>query len=181
MHGIMCRETSQYRWLRTMGSWRIRAAQALARIGGLKRGEQPLSTHERISRREDVVGSSDRGFGFVFAVVFLLLAALKLWQGSAFGYAWLALSAAFAAVAALRPSFLAPLNRLWLKLGLLLHRVVTPVIMGLLFYLVITPMGLIMRLRGTDFLRLKRDPRARSYWIERTPPGPAPASMKNQF
>jgi len=128
-----------------------------------------------------VVGSSDRGFGFVFAVVFLLLAALKLWQGSAFAYVWLPLGAAFAAIAWLRPSLLTPLNRLWLKLGLLLHRVVTPVTMGLLFYLVITPMGLIMRLRGTDFLRLRRDPRADTYWIERTPPGPPPGSMKNQF
>jgi hypothetical protein len=128
-----------------------------------------------------VVGSSDRAFGFLFAAVFLLLAALKFWQGSPFGYVWLALSATFAAAAAVRPGVLAPLNRLWLKLGLLLHRVVTPVIMGLLFYLVITPMGLIMRLRGTDFLRLRRDPRARSYWIERTPPGPPPGTMKNQF
>jgi hypothetical protein len=134
-----------------------------------------------MSRREDVVGSSDRGFGYVFAAVFLLLATLKLWQGSPFGYGWLTLSAIFATAAAIRPGLLAPLNRLWLKIGLLLHRVVTPVIMGLLFYLVITPMGLIMRLRGTDFLRLRRDPRARSYWIERTPPGPPPGSMKNQF
>ena len=134
-----------------------------------------------MSRREDVVGSSDRGFGYVFAAVFLLLATLKLWQGSPFGYGWLTLSAVFATAAAVRPRLLAPLNRLWLKLGLLLHRVVTPVIMGLLFYLVITPMGLIMRLRGTDFLRLRRDPRARSYWIERTPPGPPPGTMKNQF
>jgi Saxitoxin biosynthesis operon protein SxtJ len=91
------------------------------------------------------------------------------------------LSTAFAAAAAVRPHLLAPLNRLWLKLGLLLHRVVTPAIMGLLFYLVITPMGLVMRLRGTDFLRLRRDPRAQSYWIVRTPPGPAPETMKNQF
>jgi carbamoyltransferase len=65
-----------------------------------------------MSRREDVVGSSDRSFGFVFAAVFLLLAALKLWQGSPFGHGWLALSAVLAAAAAVRPSLLAPLNRL---------------------------------------------------------------------
>jgi len=144
-------------------------------------GEVLLATHERISRREEIVGSSDRGFGFVFAAVFLVLAAIKLWQGSPFGFGWFALSAGCAAAALVKPQLLAPLNRLWLKFGLLLHRVVTPLIMALMFYLVITPMGLIMRLRGTDFLRLKRDLHARSYWIERSPPGPAPDTMKNQF
>lgn len=141
-----------------------------------------MSTHERIDRHEEVVGSSDRAFGLVFAGVFTVLTLLKLWRGwTEWGYVWLALAAGFAAVAMAAPSLLAPLNRLWLKFGLLLHKVVNPIIMGLLFYAVVTPIGLLMRSTGKDILRLKREAGAKSYWIERTPPGPAPDTMKNQF
>ncbi len=141
-----------------------------------------MSTHERIERHEEVVGSSDRAFGFVFAGVFTVLALLKLWRGwTDMGYVWLALAAGFGAAAMAAPGLLAPLNRLWLKLGLLLHKVVTPLVMGLLFYAVVTPIGLIMRATGKDILRLKREAGAKSYWIERKPPGPAPDTMKNQF
>jgi len=63
----------------------------------------------------------------------------------------------------------------------LLHHIVSPVALALVFYLAIMPTGLVMRLFGKDFLRLKLDPQAKSYWIERTPAGPAPDSMKNQF
>ena len=67
-----------------------------------------------------------------------------------------------------------PLNRIWLKFGLLLHRVVNPVIMALLFYGTVLPTGLIARAMGKDLLRLKREPNADSYWIVRAPPGPSP-------
>jgi hypothetical protein len=141
-----------------------------------------LSSHERIARAEQVQGSSDRGFGLVFAGFFALLTLLKLWRGwSPWGWAFLGLAAAFAAAAFVAPKTLAPLNRLWLKLGLVLHKVVTPLVMGLLFYGVVTPMGVAMRLMGKDFLRLKRDPGAKTYWIERQPPGPPADTMKNQF
>ncbi len=79
------------------------------------------------------------------------------------------------------PQVLAPLNRLWFKLGLLLHKIVNPIVLGIMFYVVVTPTGLIMRLLGKDLLRLKRDPAAASYWIERTPPGPKPESLGDQF
>lgn len=141
-----------------------------------------MSTHERIDRHEEVVGSSDRSFGFVFAGVFTIITLVKLWRGwSDWGYLWLGLAVAFAVAAAAAPSILAPLNRIWLKIGLALHKVMTPLIMGLLFFLVVTPIGLIMRATGKDILRLKRSPEEKSYWIDRTPPGPAPDSMKNQF
>lgn len=86
----------------------------------------------------------------------------------------------FLAAALLRASLLNPLNRLWMKLGLVLHRIVNPIVMGLLFYGTILPTGLVMRMRGRDLLRLKREPDAESYWIARTP-GPAPESMRDQF
>lgn len=141
-----------------------------------------MSTHERIDRHEEVIGSSDRSFGFVFAGVFTIITLVKLWRGwSDWGYLWLGLAVAFAVAAAAAPSILAPLNRIWLKIGLALHKVMTPLIMGLLFFLVVTPIGLIMRATGKDILRLKRSPEEKSYWIDRTPPGPAPDSMKNQF
>ena len=83
--------------------------------------------------------------------------------------------------ALLRPALLNPLNRIWLKFGLLLHRIVNPVIMALLFYGTVLPTGLVMRAMGKDLLRLKREPDADSYWILRAPPGPAPETMKDQF
>jgi hypothetical protein len=76
---------------------------------------------------------------------------------------------------------LAPLNRLWLKFGLLLHKVVSPIVLGVMFFLVITPIGLTMRAFGKNPLRLKLDKQSGSYWIERVPPGPAPESLKDQF
>ncbi len=79
------------------------------------------------------------------------------------------------------PRILNPLNRLWLKFGLLLYKVVNPIVLGLLFFVTIAPIGLVMRMFGKDFLRLKLDRDAKSYWIERAPPGPPPQSMKNQF
>ena len=78
-----------------------------------------------------------------------------------------------------RTTALAPLNRWWTKV--LLYRVVNPIALGLLFYVAVMPVGLLMRVPGKDPLQLRRDPDAASYWIDRTPPGPAPESMKNQF
>jgi hypothetical protein len=94
---------------------------------------------------------------------------------------WTTAAAALLLLAALvRPSALHPLNRAWMKLGALLHRIVSPLVMGLLFYGTILPTGLVMRMRGKDLLRLKREPDAESYWIARAP-GPAPKTMKDQF
>jgi hypothetical protein len=90
-------------------------------------------------------------------------------------------AALFLAIALLYPSLLHPLNRLWFAFGLLLGRVMTPVVMGLLFVLAVVPTALVMRLRGRDLLRLKIDRESKSYWIMREPPGPPRDSMGNQF
>lgn len=137
--------------------------------------------HEDFSREEHVKAGSDRGFGFVFAGFFALVSALSWWRGHT-GWHWtLPLAAVFLAVALVYPRLLAPLNKLWLKIGLLLYKVMNPLVLGLLFFVTITPIGIVMRLFGKDFLRLRLDRGAKSYWIERTPPGPPPQSMKNQF
>jgi hypothetical protein len=76
---------------------------------------------------------------------------------------------------------LAPLNKLWTKLGLLMGKVMAPIVLGLLLYLVVTPVGLLVRLFGGDPLKLKLDKNSKSYWVTREPPGPAPDTMSNQF
>jgi hypothetical protein len=138
------------------------------------------STHESFDRDEAAQPGSDRTFGLVMAGA---LAFLSLVNGWHLGRVWpwtLATALLFVIAALLWPSSLRPLNRLWMKLGLLLHRIVNPIVMGLLFYGTIWPTGLVMRIRGRDLLRLKRDPSAASYWIARAP-GPAPETMKDQF
>lgn len=137
--------------------------------------------HESFDRAEGTSGSSNRSFGLVFAVVFAIVALLPLLGGGPPRMWSLGIAAVFAVLAFALPRVLAPLNRLWLKFGLLLHRIVNPVVLGIMFFLVVTPTGLLMRLFGKDPLRLKREPSAASYWIERTPPGPKPESLGDQF
>jgi len=139
------------------------------------------SLHEDLRREQEVEGSSNRWFGSVFTAFFLIIALYPLVRSEG-PRVWALLGgAAFAAVTLVRPQLLATPNRLWMKFGLLLGRIVSPVVIGILYYLVITPFGVAMRLAGKDPLRLKREPDARSYWIERDPPGPPPESMSNQF
>jgi Saxitoxin biosynthesis operon protein SxtJ len=140
------------------------------------------SLHEDLSRDEqDVARGTDRAFGIVFAVVLALVAAFVWWRSRQLPSWAVALSAIFLFVALVRPSLLAPLNALWHRFGLLLHRITSPIVLGLMYGVAIVPVGLIMRLRGHDPLHRRFDPSRTSYWIERNPPGPPPASMTNQF
>ncbi|MCK6431211.1 MAG: SxtJ family membrane protein, partial [Burkholderiaceae bacterium] len=93
----------------------------------------------------------------------------------------LVIAAAFAAVAFLLPNALTPLNRAWTRFGLLLHKIVSPIVLGFLFYIVVTPLGLLMRLLGKDPLRLRWDRQSSTYWIERKPAGPKPETLSDQF
>jgi len=139
------------------------------------------ASHESLVRDETAKGSSDRTFGLVFTAVFLIIGALPLFKGGAprlwsFGVALAILIVALAA-----PRLLAPFNRAWMKFGLLLNAIVSPAVMGLLFYIVFMPVGALMRALGKELLQLRLKREAKSYWIERQPPGPAPDTMKNQF
>jgi hypothetical protein len=136
---------------------------------------------EDIRRDEITAGGSNRSFGLVFAGFFAIIAFLPLFFGEPVRVWALLTSGVFLLAAFAFPSILAPLNRLWTKFGLLLHRIVSPVVLGFMFYVVVTPIGLLMRLLGKDLLRLKFERRAGSYWIERRPPGPPPESLKDQF
>jgi hypothetical protein len=140
-----------------------------------------LVTHEDVSRRMEIQGSSDRGFGLVFAGFFLLVGLWPLLQGRGVRPWALGIATIFGVLALTRPATLAPLNRWWQRFGLLVHALVSPVVLGLLFYFTITPIGLLLRLFGKDVVRLRFEPDATSYWIQRRPPGPAPRTMINQF
>jgi hypothetical protein len=137
--------------------------------------------HESYSRDETVIGGSDRSFGIVMAAAFAFISLLNRWRDSEFWLSTGGIAVLFLTAALFRPVVLKPFNRLWLKLGLLLHKVLNPIVMALVFYGTVLPTGLIMRAVGKDPLRLKRQPNVNSYWIERRPPGPTPKSMKDQF
>lgn len=137
--------------------------------------------HEDLSREQRVEGSSDRTFGLVFAVFFLIIGAWPAIHVEPPRWWALALAIAFAALALTKPRLLAGLNRQWMKLGILLGKIVSPIALGILYYLVLTPVGALMRLTGKDPLRRRLQPDSASYWLARTPPGPPPDSMTNQF
>jgi predicted membrane metal-binding protein len=139
------------------------------------------STHEDFSRKHEVKGGSDRSFGLVFAAFFAIIGLWPLVRHGEIRLWSLALAVAFLAVALAAPRLLALPNRLWIRFGLLLSRIVNPVIMGLVFFLAVTPTAAILKLTGKDPLRLRLDREAKSYWIERKPPGPAPDTMTHQF
>ena len=134
-----------------------------------------------LNRQGNIKGSSNRGFGLVVGGIFLLIGCWPLLRGLSPRWYVVVPAALLVIAGVIAPNALAPLNRAWMKLGLLLHRVVAPVLMGIVFFGVVLPIGLFMRLRGKDFLRLKLDRNTTSYWIVRDPPGPAPEALKNQF
>jgi hypothetical protein len=139
------------------------------------------TTHESFDRTEPVQGSSDRAFGIVFTVVFALIGLWPLPWGNSVRWWALGIAVVFLLAALINPKTLAPLNRAWMRFGLLLHKIVNPVIMGLVFFLTVTPTALIMRALGKDPLRRRLDKEATTYWIDRDPPGPDPDSMPRQF
>ena len=134
--------------------------------------------HESYARGE-ITPPSERATGVVFAAVAVIVAAL--WRNSPM-VLWMALgiAAALGAISLITPSLLKPLNILWFKLGLLLHRLVNPIVMFAIFALVFVPAGMIMHV-WRDPLRLRRMPSALSYWIDRRGTGGAAGSMTKQF
>jgi len=121
---------------------------------------------------------SERSFGIVFSVVFLIIALYPLLDSQPI-YLWsLIVSIALLFVAFVFPKLLTVANNLWFKLGIALGSIVSPLVMALIYFLVVLPTGIVMRALGKDLLRQKLDKNAHSYWIERNEPT---SSMKNQF
>jgi len=124
---------------------------------------------------------SNRSFAFTFAVVFFLIAGFLWWKESDYFQILLIASLIFAVAGRFFSRYLTPLNRLWMHFGHLLHRIISPIILGLMFFIVITPFGGIMRLFGYNPMHKNYDDSASSYWIPRDPPGPDKDSFYNQF
>lgn len=125
---------------------------------------------------------SERSFGFLFTVVFGLLAAQSIYSASSFV---LTLTFAVATILLLVVTVIAPrrlsqLNKVWFKLGILLGKIFSPIILGAIFFILITPVALVARMLGRDELRIKKQ-KTKSFWVERDPTGPQPESFKNQF
>lgn len=136
---------------------------------------------EDLRREDHLEGSSDRVFGLVFSVFFAVIGLGPLRHHAPVRVWALVVGALFLTLALAWPSSLTRLNRLWMRVGLLLSRIVSPIASGIVFFLGVFPTGLIMRLLGKDTLRLRLDPEAETYWIARVPPGPDPRTMTDQF
>ena len=121
--------------------------------------------------------SSNRSFGVVFFIFFLIISLYPLLDNNVIRYWSLILSFTFLILGLINSKLLSPLNKLWFKFGIFLGKIISPIIMGIIFFLVVTPIGLIMRLIGKDVLNLKYS-NHKSYWIEKTGPK---SKMKNQF
>ena len=126
---------------------------------------------------DEIKISSNRSFGIVFFIVFLLIALYPLLKGNDLRIWSLLISFIFLALGLINSKILTPLNKLWFKFGLLHGRFVSPLIMGIIFFIVVTPIGIIMRLLKKDLLNLKYN-KKETYWIDKSGPK---SKMKNQF
>jgi hypothetical protein len=135
--------------------------------------------HENLSRGSVEIGSN-RSFGVVMGAACFIIAGFGFWVGSVYWPIWAGAAAVFFSLAWLWPRLLSPLNRLWFWFGLALHKVVNPVVMGVLFYAVIMPVGLLMRLTGKRPLDLEFEPERSSYWTRRDS-ALQPGSMTKQY
>ena len=126
---------------------------------------------------DDIKISSNRSFGIVFFIVFLLIAIYPLINNEGLRIWSIIIAIFFLILGLINSKVLTPFNKLWFKFGLLLGKIISPIIMGIIFFLVVTPIAFIMRIISKDLLNLKFN-KNKSYWIEKTGPK---SKMKNQF
>ena len=126
---------------------------------------------------DEIKISSNRSFGIVFFIVFLLISIYPLLNDDHVRIWSLIISIVFLILGLLNSKILFPLNKIWFKFGILLGKIISPLIMGLIFFVVVTPIGLLMRLFNKDLINLKFN-KSKSYWIEKKEPK---SKMKNQF
>ena len=130
-----------------------------------------------MNKSDDIKISSNRSFGIVFFIIFLIITLYPLTYGGEIRLWSLIISLIFLTLGLLNSKILSPLNKIWFKFGIFLGKIISPLIMGIIFFLVVTPIGLIMRILGKDVLNLKYN-KNKSYWIEKNGPK---SKMKNQF
>jgi hypothetical protein len=149
---------------------------------GVESGLAKMQTHETVLSFRKVVLGSNRKFGIVFGVVFAFFGIWPLVRhDDSPRWALLAASAAFLAASLFFSHWLTPLNRAWFKLGFALNQIVNPIIMGILFFGAVAPLGWYLRKTGKDLLRLEMTPEAETYWIERPPPIPGQGGLTKQY
>ena len=130
-----------------------------------------------MNKNSDLKIGSNKSFGIVFFIVFLIIALYPLVNDEELRIWSLIISLFFLILGSINSKILTPLNKIWFKFGILLGRIVSPVIMGVIFFFVVTPIALIMRIIGKDLLNLKFN-KDKSYWTQKTGPK---SKMKNQF
>lgn len=123
---------------------------------------------------------SNKKFGWFFSFIFIILSIFFFTKNISFAYFTLTISALFILITTFNCKLLSPLNILWFKLGLFLGRFLSPIILGLLFFVLITPVAIFTRLFGRDILLLKKRS-VHSYWIERDKINLSSETFKNQF
>ncbi len=136
--------------------------------------------HENLTEF-DVVHTSNRAFGLTFMGIFFGLGLLPVLHRHSPHFWLLGLGLGMLALSYLKPSWLTKPNYAWSKVGLGLGKIMTPLILGVLFYGILTPIAIVFRMKGKDLLALRLDADKASYWIERDPPGPTPESLRQQF
>ena len=125
---------------------------------------------------------SELSFGLLFSVIFASAGAYVLYKSSppVLAAAFFVAAAIFLTITVLSPVRLRPLNRAWLKFGIFIGKIVSPIVLGVIFFFVITPYAVVMRLAGRDALKLHKQ-NVNSYWVDRKPTALDPQSFKNQF
>jgi succinate-acetate transporter protein len=128
--------------------------------------------------KDKIQMSTNKSFGIIFFIFFLILSLYPLLSKEKLNLLFLIFAITFLLLGILNSKILTPLNKLWFKFGIILGKVISPIIMGIIFFLVVTPIGLIMKVLGKDLLRLKFNKKDNTYWIEKNGPK---SKMKNQF
>ena len=122
--------------------------------------------------------NSNRNFGLVFFIIFLILGLWPITNGEEIRIWLILLAFIFLILGIMESKLLSPLNRLWFKFGIMLGAIVAPIVMGAIFFIVVTPIGIVMSIMGKDLLNKKHDKKKETYWIKRIKPT---GSMKRQF
>jgi membrane glycosyltransferase len=140
-----------------------------------------MATHEDFSRGQVVKQSGLRAFGAVFVVAFALVGLWPLWSQGGMRVWALVVALVLLAVTLVAPALLALPNKLWMRFGALLHRIVSPIVLAFMFYVVVTPIGMLKRAVSRGDFTWRRGGSADTYWKRRDPPGPKPDSLTHQF
>tara|TARA_Y100000741_G_scaffold359988_1_gene341511 strand:+ start:1664 stop:2065 length:402 start_codon:yes stop_codon:yes gene_type:complete len=132
----------------------------------------------KINKKHNIKISSNKSFGIVFFIFFFIVAMWPILNNENPRFLLLLISLVFLILGLINSSLLSPLNKIWFKFGIFLGNFISPIVMGIIFFLVVTPIGLIMRLLGKNLLRLNKEKNTNTYWLKKDE---YKSSMKNQF